>query len=54
MPTFSDPFSEIAAVLAVAAAIGALAFWLKPTPYYRVHFRRYLAGSCGTELGTCP
>jgi hypothetical protein len=29
MMTFSDPFSESAAVLAVAAAIGALAFWLK-------------------------
>lgn len=26
---FADPFSEIAAVLAVAAAIGALAFWLR-------------------------
>jgi len=26
---FTDPFSEIAAVLAVAAAIGALAFWLR-------------------------
>jgi Kef-type K+ transport system membrane component KefB len=29
MMTFSDPFSEIAAVLAVAAAVGALAFWLR-------------------------
>lgn len=29
MPTFTDPFSEIASVLAVAAAIGALAFWLR-------------------------
>ena len=26
---FTDPFSEVAAVLAVAAAIGALAFWLR-------------------------
>ncbi len=29
MPTFTDPFSEIASVLAVAAAIGALALWLR-------------------------
>jgi len=29
VPVFTDPFSEIAAVLAVAAAIGALAFWLR-------------------------
>jgi Kef-type K+ transport system membrane component KefB len=29
MAVFSDPFSEIAAVLAVAAGIGALAFWLR-------------------------
>ena len=29
MPVFTDPFSEIAAVLAVAAGIGALAFWLR-------------------------
>ena len=27
--TFSDPFYEIAAVLAVAAAVGTLAFWLR-------------------------
>lgn len=29
MPAFSDVFSEIAAVLAVAAAIGAIALWLR-------------------------
>ncbi len=29
MPVFNDPFSEIAAVLAVAAGIGALALWLR-------------------------
>jgi hypothetical protein len=27
--TFTDPFSEIAAVLVVAAVIGALAFWMR-------------------------
>ena len=29
MPFFTDPFSEIAAVLAVAAVIGAIEFWLR-------------------------
>jgi len=29
MAVFTDPFSEIAAVLAVAAGVGALAFWLR-------------------------
>jgi len=29
MPIFTNPFSEIAAVLAVAAGIGALALWLR-------------------------
>ncbi len=29
MPVFNDPFSEIAAVLVVAAGIGAVAFWLR-------------------------
>lgn len=47
MPTFLDPFSEIAAVLAVAAAIGALAFWLKQPLIIAFIFVGVLLGPAG-------
>ena len=49
MPTFSDPFSEIAAVLAVAAAIGALAFWLKQPLIIAFIFVGILLGPAGLD-----
>ncbi len=45
--TFSDPFSEIAAVLAVAAAIGALAFWLRQPLIIAFIFAGILLGPAG-------
>ncbi len=49
MTTFSDPFSEIAAVLAVAAAIGALAFWLKQPLIIAFIFVGILLGPAGLD-----
>jgi len=45
--TFSDPFAEIAAVLAVAAAIGALAFWLRQPLIIAFIFAGILLGPAG-------
>jgi Kef-type K+ transport system membrane component KefB len=47
--TFSDPFSEIAAVLAVAAAIGALAFWLRQPLIIAFIFVGVLLGPAGLD-----
>ena len=47
--TFSDPFSEIAAVLAVAAAIGALAFWLRQPLIIAFIFVGILLGPAGLD-----
>jgi len=49
MTTFSDPFSEIAAVLAVAAAIGALAFWLRQPLIIAFVFVGILLGPVGLD-----
>ena len=49
MTTFSDPFSEIAAVLAVAAAIGALAFWLRQPLIIAFIFAGILLGPTGLD-----
>jgi len=49
MTTFSDPFSEIAAVLAVAAAIGALAFWLRQPLIIAFIFVGILLGPAGLD-----
>ena len=49
MPTFSDPFSEIAAVLAVSALIGALAFWLKQPLIISFIFAGILLGPAGLD-----
>ena len=45
--TFSDPFSEIAAVLAVAATFGALAFWLRQPLIIAFIFAGILLGPAG-------
>jgi len=47
MTTFSDPFSQIAAVLAVAAAIGAPAFWLRQPLIIAFIFVGILLGPAG-------
>jgi len=47
--TFSDPFSEVAAVLAVAAAIGALAFWLRQPLIIAFIFAGILLGPAGLD-----
>jgi len=47
--TFSDPFSEIAAVLAVAAGIGALAFWLRQPLIIAFIFVGILLGPAGLD-----
>ena len=47
--TFSDPFSEIAAVLAVAAAVGALAFWLRQPLIIAFIFVGILLGPAGLD-----
>ena len=44
---FTDPFSEIAAVLAVAATIGALAFWLRQPLIIAFIFVGILLGPAG-------
>jgi len=44
---FTDPFSEIAAVLAVAAAAGALAFWLRQPLIIAFIFVGILLGPAG-------
>ncbi len=49
MTPFSDPFSEIAAVLAVAATIGALAFWLKQPLIIAFIFVGILLGPAGLD-----
>jgi len=49
MTTFSDPFSEIAAVLAVAAVIGALAFWLRQPLIIAFIFVGVLLGPAGLD-----
>ena len=46
---FTDPFSEIAAVLAVAAAIGALAFWLRQPLIIAFIFVGILLGPAGLD-----
>jgi Kef-type K+ transport system membrane component KefB len=49
MTTFSDPFSEIAAVLAVAAIIGAIAFWLRQPLIIAFIFAGILLGPAGLD-----
>jgi len=49
MAVFSDPFSEIAAVLAVAAGIGALAFWLRQPLIVAFIFVGILLGPAGLD-----
>ena len=49
MATFSDPFSEVAAVLAVAAVIGALAFWLRQPLIIAFIFVGILLGPAGLD-----
>jgi Kef-type K+ transport system membrane component KefB len=47
MVVFTDPFSEIAAVLAVAAGIGALALWLRQPLIIAFIFAGILLGPAG-------
>jgi len=47
MPVFTDPFSEIAAVLVVAAGIGAVAFWLRQPLIIAFIFVGILLGPAG-------
>jgi len=47
MALFADPFSEIAAVLAVAAGIGAIAFWLRQPLIIAFIFVGILLGPAG-------
>lgn len=47
MPMFTDPFSEVAAVLVVAAGIGALAFWLRQPLIIAFIFVGILLGPAG-------
>jgi Kef-type K+ transport system membrane component KefB len=49
MTTFSDPFSEIAAVLAVAAGLGALALWLRQPLIIAFIFAGVLLGPAGLD-----
>jgi len=49
MMAFSDPFSEVAAVLAVAAAVGALAFWLRQPLIIAFIFVGILLGPAGLD-----
>ncbi len=49
MTVFSDPFTEIAAVLAVAAAVGALAFWLRQPLIIAFIFVGILLGPSGLD-----
>lgn len=49
MTIFSDPFSEIAAVLVVAAMIGALAFWLRQPLIIAFIFVGILLGPAGLD-----
>jgi len=44
---FTDPFTEIAAVLAVAATIGAIAFWLRQPLIIAFIFVGILLGPAG-------
>jgi len=46
---FTDPFSEIAAVLAVAAGIGALAFWLRQPLIIAFIFVGIMLGPAGLD-----
>jgi Kef-type K+ transport system membrane component KefB len=47
MAIFTDPFSEIAVVLAVAAGIGAIAFWLRQPLIIAFIFAGILLGPAG-------
>ena len=47
MAVFTDPFSEIAAVLAVAAGVGALALWLRQPLIIAFIFVGILLGPAG-------
>jgi Kef-type K+ transport system membrane component KefB len=49
MVLFTDPFSEIAAVLAVAAVIGALALWLRQPLIIAFIFAGILLGPAGLD-----
>ena len=49
MALFTDPFSEIAAVLAVAAGIGALALWLRQPLIIAFIFAGILLGPAGLD-----
>jgi len=49
MTLFTDPFSEIAAVLAVAAGIGALALWLRQPLIIAFIFAGILLGPAGLD-----
>jgi len=49
MALFADPFSEIAAVLAVAAGIGALALWLRQPLIIAFIFAGILLGPAGLD-----
>lgn len=49
MAVFTDPFSEIAAVLAVAAGIGAVAFWLRQPLIIAFIFVGILLGPAGLD-----
>ena len=47
--TFTDPFTEVAAVLAVAAGFGALAFWLRQPLIIAFIFVGVLLGPAGLD-----
>jgi len=49
MALFTDPFSEIAAVLAVAGGIGALALWLRQRLIVAFIFAGILLGPAGLD-----
>ena len=49
MVAFTDPFTEVAAVLAVAAGIGALAFWLRQPLIIAFIFVGVLLGPAGLD-----
>ena len=54
MPVFTDPFSEIAAVLAIAAGIGALALWLRQPLIIAFIFAGILLGPAGLDWVHAP
>jgi Kef-type K+ transport system membrane component KefB len=49
MVAFTDPFTEVAAVLAVAAGVGALAFWLRQPLIIAFIFVGVLLGPAGLD-----